>query len=229
MKKIYMVLALVVIGMAGCRKRDSSSKMRHSGKSDVMSAIDIPMADEGIRSFFDEDIEEFVFADDVITADDIDITSADAASSKVETLRGGTDEFTWVEEDINKEDTFDTVYFDFDKFDVKEGERVKIARNAERARKMIKESKKAGNNPTVYVDGNSCHSAGSSAYNYALSEKRARILADIMVAEYGVPCENIKVIGRGSDNPAIIDGKVVTGSRKDQWQNRRDEMRVIVG
>ena len=78
----------------------------------------------------------------------------------------------------------------------------------------------------MVIEGHSCHSAGSAVYNLALSEKRAKALADRLVAG-GVPSQNIKVVGRGQEVPAVVEGKAVTGDRKEQAPNRRDEVRVI--
>ena len=77
----------------------------------------------------------------------------------------------------------------------------------------------------MVIEGHACQE-GTPAYNVALSEKRAKIVADHFVAA-GVPSSSIKVVGRGQECPAVINGKTVNGSREDRAPNRRVEVRVI--
>ena len=59
-----------------------------------------------------------------------------------------------------------------------------------------------------------------------LSEKRAKTLKDCAVAA-GIPANKIKIVGRGSDIPEMINGKPCTGDKDQQGPNRRDEIQVI--
>jgi len=53
------------------------------------------------------------------------------------------------------------------------------------------------------------------------------VLQDRLVAA-GVARNSVKIVGRGQEVPAVVSGKIVTGSRDQQALNRRDEIRVIV-
>ena len=70
------------------------------------------------------------------------------------------------------------------------------------------------------------NSAGSPAYNLAISELRARSLSNYFV-QVGVPEDALKIVGRGHEVLAVVDGQKVAGGRKDQWANRRTEIRLI--
>ena len=63
-------------------------------------------------------------------------------------------------------------------------------------------------------------SVGSDAYNQGLSERRARSVADYLVAQ-GVPGEKVGIEGRGESQPVADNG-----SDAGRAQNRRVELHV---
>ena len=215
MKKQFAIatlLLLVSLPSCGRKKKKTSTAPQ---RSHVQTEVDIPTAsDDSIRSFFDGDVGEFALADD------------GAKNAAVPSDR----DFAWVEES-NKDnpDSFKVVYFDFDSFRVRDDQDETLRYNIALAKKKLEETDGAlGNDqkPTIVIDGHSCHSAGSHIYNLALSERRAKVLADKFM-EAGIPSECIKIVGRGMEMPAMVNGKLVDGGREDQWPNRRDEMRII--
>ena len=134
-------------------------------------------------------------------------------------------DFAWVQE-LEEQEGFKTVHFDFDSDKIKTEERGNVKKNVTTAKKVLADNSNEPDQPTIVIEGHSCHSAGSSAYNLALSEKRAAVLKAELTKQ-GVPEENIKVVGRGNEIPAVKNGKVVTGDKYQQAPNRRDEVRVI--
>lgn len=203
MKKQYAALALLlVIGMGGCGKKKKKEVKSHK-TTDVYTELDIPVANSEASNFFDENVEGFNLADDL-----------QVAQAAVQ------DEYSWV--DDTKRDGFPVVYFDFDSTAIRPDQEDVLKQDIALAFKKYQEN----NDITIVVDGHACHSAGSHAYNLALSEKRAKVLADRLVAA-GVPAQNIKIVGRGMEMPALVDGKPVDGDRQQQWPNRRDEIHVI--
>lgn len=194
MNKNYVFLLVLLMSVAGCGKKNKKAEVKDSN---VASNVDIPVADDGIRSFFAEDVNEFALAEEA---------------------KG--------EFDPEQGQKFKTVYFEFDRNDIKEDQQEVASYNVEQIKQSLKEAEVKGLKPVVIVEGHACHSAGSSTYNLALSEKRAKSLEDMFVAS-GIAKENIKIVGRGKEMPAIIDGKPVTGDRQEQWPNRRDEVRVL--
>lgn len=203
MKKQYAALLLVlVVGMAGCGKKKKRTEIK-STKSDVYTELDIPVAGSDAANFFDENVDGFNLADDL-----------QVAQAAVQ------DEYSWV--DDTKTSGFNLVHFDFDSNVIRADQEEVVKQDIALALKKFE----ANNDVTFVIDGHACHSAGSHAYNLALSEKRAKVLADRLVAA-GVPSQAIKIVGRGMEVPAIVDGKVVDGDRQQQWLNRRDEIRII--
>ena len=73
----------------------------------------------------------------------------------------------------------------------------------------------------IVIEGHACHSAGSRAYNMALSERRARFAAS-RFSEAGISSTDIKIAPRGQEMP-IVKG----GGRQEQAPNRRVEIFAI--
>lgn len=84
------------------------------------------------------------------------------------------------------------VYFDYDKSNLTPEAMTLIQEAAQRAL--------TNNIETVKVEGNADRS-GSSAYNQALSMRRANVVRDALIAN-GVPAERIDTKAFGEDNPA---------------------------
>lgn len=204
-KKQFALFLFGIAFLSGCGKKNKNKMM---AKGDSFSQVNIPMAgeqvataDDSVRSFFDNDIKEFV-------AMDGDTTEA-----------GSPSDFAWV--DANEKDSaFKTVYFDFDKHSVRTDQQESVKYDVAQTRKTLEDAVKNNQKTTVVVEGHACHSAGSAAYNLALSEKRAKAVANQLTAA-GLSKDSIKVVGRGQDVP------VVYGTREQQWKNRRVEFHVV--
>jgi len=85
-----------------------------------------------------------------------------------------------------------TVYFDYDKSNLTDAAQSLIAAKSAEAREYdIK---------TVSVQGNT-DTAGSSAYNNALSARRGAVVREALVAN-GIPADAISVEALGENNPA---------------------------
>lgn len=202
-KSAVFLLSLLVV-VAGCGKKNK--KADNKVKSDEISKnVDIPVADGDAASFFDADLGEYTLADEKGTANKID------------------SEFTF--EDADKQG-YKVVYFDFNNYSLRQDQEESIAFDMARIKQSLSDAEAKGIKPVVIIEGHACHSAGSATYNLALSEKRAKVLSDRLVAE-GIARENIKIVGRGKEIPAMVDGKPCTGDREQQWLNRRDEVRVM--
>jgi ompA family protein len=107
-----------------------------------------------------------------------------------------------------------TVYFDFDKFNIKGDEQTKISTNAS----LFNQAGAEG--LSVKVEGN-CDEWGTDEYNYALGLKRAKAAKDALVKQ-GVMADRIAVVSYGESNP------VCTSKTKDcDAQNRRAEFKVL--
>jgi outer membrane protein OmpA-like peptidoglycan-associated protein len=227
MKKSFILLIPIAIItlLPSCGGKQSKKAVAEPKKvahnTDAFSSVHIPLADnqatmeatdENIQSFFDQDIDEFV------------ALAQDENVNKESTLQGDIqgDDYAWIEAN---EQSFKKVYFDFDQKEVRPDQQVSLDYDIEQAKKLVETEQKAGRKPTVIVEGHACHSAGSGAYNLALSEDRAKKVVDYFRAQ-GIDVK-VVAVGRGKEVPAVINGKTVTGSREEQWPNRRVEIRVI--
>ena len=110
---------------------------------------------------------------------------------------------------------FQTIFFDFNKYNVRKSEIKKLDADISYAQKMVAAGK------TIVVEGHACHSEGSAAYNMVLSEKRAHAVAE-KLTKAGIEKDAIRCVGRGQDMP-IVHG----GNREAQAPNRRVEIYAI--
>ena len=107
-----------------------------------------------------------------------------------------------------------TIYFDFDKYNVKKDQQANI--DADAALFNSAEAKSF----SIKVEGN-CDEFGTDEYNYALGLKRAKSVKDGLVAK-GLSADRITVVSYGESNPAS------TEHNKEAWaKNRRAEFKVL--
>lgn len=207
MKKTLLALLIVIVGLPGCGgKKVKSTKI---AKNKVVE-IDIPLADDNLRNFFDDEVNDFALLDQ---EDIIDVEVDEDQHSRH-------DEFSWAHE---AEGDCQVVYFDFDRYALRKDQENAVQKDIEYVKKELKKIAQNGIEPTVVIEGHACHSAGSAVYNLAISEKRAKTVADRFSTE-GI---SVKTVGRGAEVPAVINGKKVTGNREQQAKNRRAEIKVI--
>ena len=108
---------------------------------------------------------------------------------------------------------FSTVYFDFDKFNIRSDMQDVVANDASVARTMPA-------NYNIKLEGN-CDEWGSDEYNFALGLKRAKTVKNALVAE-GVVGANISLVSYGESNP------VCTEKTPECWaKNRRVDFKVL--
>ncbi len=186
MKKVLGIMLFVLALAPACGKK----KVVRSSNDKSMN---IPLASNGERrSFFDDEVGAFVLEDDAQAQDQ-------------------NQQASWVAQADTKQ--FKPVYFDFDKYAIRNDQQSQVEADAQEALKVAKNQQKE-----VVIEGHACHSAGSKAYNLILSEHRAQMVAK-RLEEEGVPAENMKVVGRGTEMPVVLGG-----SREEQWPNRRVEV-----
>jgi peptidoglycan-associated lipoprotein len=111
--------------------------------------------------------------------------------------------------DVNGE--LNAIYFDYNKYDLRAGDKEILKSNAE----YLLKNKKVN----IIVQGN-CDERGSDAYNLDLGAKRAQEAKKYLVSQ-GVDNKRIKTISYGKKRP--ID----KGHDEDAWaKNRRDDFVV---
>lgn len=106
----------------------------------------------------------------------------------------------------------ETVYFDFDKADLRQDARDVLSKNAEIILKSLANAK-------IQIAGH-CDERGSAEYNMALGERRAKS-AQKYLETLGVNAKNLSIISYGKEKPAV------PGNDEAAWaKNRRDEFAV---
>jgi peptidoglycan-associated lipoprotein len=111
------------------------------------------------------------------------------------------------------ENRLETVYFDFDKSDLRQDTRDVLSKNAEVILKTLARAK-------IQIEGHT-DERGSAEYNLALGERRAKS-AQQYLTTLGVKAENTSVISYGEEKPAVA------GNDEGAWaKNRRAEFVVV--
>jgi peptidoglycan-associated lipoprotein len=106
--------------------------------------------------------------------------------------------------------SLETVYFDFDKYELKDESKEKLSRNA----KEIIENKYS-----VTIEGH-CDERGTNQYNLSLGQKRANVVKDYYI-KLGVPENKIATISYGEEKPVCFE------HNEECWaKNRRAETKV---
>lgn len=229
-----------LVGLSGCAKRNKNKFKEKvcSKKSSCAANVDIPTADnaESISRFFDSELNDFVAVDN-----ENDVKSAQAQNDQVEIqnivqdlnvvqnsvdLSETSQDYNLDEQNATQQKNMKTIYFEFDQHGIAQDQIGALNINASKVQAALEQARQNGQEAVVVINGHACDSAGSLSYNNAKSLQRAQAIADYLVSN-GVPRENIKVVGRGSEMPAQIEGKKVTGNREEQWPNRRSEIQII--
>ena len=106
-----------------------------------------------------------------------------------------------------------SVYFDFDKYNIREDMQSRIDDAAQMGKTVAKDLK-------VKLEGN-CDEWGSDEYNFALGLKRADSVKKALVAD-GIDPSRISMVSYGESNP------VCTEHTKECWaKNRRVDFKVL--
>ncbi len=106
-----------------------------------------------------------------------------------------------------------SIYFDYDKFNIKSSMQAKVTADAEVV-KMVADTY------NVKLEGN-CDEWGSDEYNFALGLKRANAVKQALVAE-GADASKISMVSYGESNPVCHD------KTQECWaKNRRVDFSLL--
>ena len=126
-----------------------------------------------------------------------------------ETMKADSNEMTMA----NIENSMASVYFDFDKYVIRDDMKDSVAKDAAIA-------KAAANAYSIKLEGN-CDEWGSDEYNFALGLKRAQTVKTELVNE-GVDAKRISMVSYGKSAP------VCNEKTKECWQkNRRVDFKLL--
>ena len=223
MKKMSLLVLALIVALPGCGKKKESSRPvkkntveRYMETADENEVVEVDMGDDAaLEDFFgsdDEDEEEEEFDGSVAMDDDGAYSIED---TDIEENDGA---FNWI--DAQTDDEFRKLYFTFNHYGIREDQKEALKYDIEQVKQLVAEADSSAQ-PTVVIEGHACQE-GTPAYNLALSEKRAKNVADLFVAS-GVDRNFIKIVGRGQECPAVINA----GTREGRAPNRRVEVHVI--
>lgn len=208
-KKFLFLSIILLTVFGGCKK---SQKSDISKKSHFSKSSQVKRSKKGV----DQSADAFDLDADAMKSFALDDQVSKHAEHQSTSKPSENPMFSW--ENLNAEESkhqFKTIYFDFDKDVIKPEQHSALNYDISEAKKMIKQGK------IIVIEGHACHSAGSAIYNLALSERRARYIAQ-KFAEAGIDASNIKIAPRGQEMP-VRKG----GSKAEQWVNRRVEIYAI--
>jgi peptidoglycan-associated lipoprotein len=115
-------------------------------------------------------------------------------------------------EEVVKESDFLTIYFDFDKSNIREDQKPRMEKDAAIL--------KANPNLVVKIEGNT-DERDTYEYNLALGERRALAVKDYLI-KLGIPADRLETISYGEERPAD------PGHNEAAWaKNRRADFRII--
>lgn len=107
-----------------------------------------------------------------------------------------------------------TIYFDFDKFNIRADMQAKMDSNSKELNKAM------NSNFKIKIEGN-CDEWGTDEYNYALGLKRAKAAKDALI-DLGTNAKRIIMVSYGESNP------VCKAHTQACWQqNRRAEFKLL--
>lgn len=109
--------------------------------------------------------------------------------------------------------SFETIYFDYDKSDLRQNARDVLSKNAEILLKSKPDAK-------VQIEGH-CDERGSAEYNLALGERRAKSSMQYLIT-LGVKADSLSVISYGKEKPAVQGSDEASLAK-----NRRAETVVV--
>jgi peptidoglycan-associated lipoprotein len=91
------------------------------------------------------------------------------------------------------------LYFDYDKYEVREDARSVLTRNADSLKQIFAKYPSAN----ITVEGH-CDERGSAEYNLGLGDRRSSSARDFLV-QLGVPADKLKTISYGKERPQCTD------------------------
>jgi len=162
----------------------------------------------------DEQVKQEVVAQEVETQEVAAIDTETVSAEDSTVGEGGMSQSDSNEMNMaNLERELSTVYFDFDKFNIRSDMQDKVSNSATVANADASAY-------TVKLEGN-CDEWGSDEYNFALGLKRASSVKKALIAE-GVNESRITMVSYGESNPVCND------KTKDCWaQNRRVDFKLL--
>jgi len=229
MKNYIGLFCMSLLFLAGCGSKKSKDRSNVPFFSDTKkNSKSVKQSSRKTKRALQENLDAFALEKDNLSQstfslgdNDMNLFAFDdSKGTKNNAQEDNTPLFKW--DDMQAEeskDQFQNLYFGFDKYTLEDSESGHLEQDIKLAQEeqcLIQDGDKK-----IIIEGHSCHSAGSAAYNLALSEKRARSVAKEFMNK-GIEKQNIKIAPRGVEMPLVH-----TGGRVAQAKNRRVEVFAI--
>lgn len=101
------------------------------------------------------------------------------------------------------------VYFDYDKYSIREDARSQLTRNADALKTILRDFP----NESILLEGH-CDERGSAEYNLGLGDRRSTAAKEFLV-QLGVAADRIRTVSYGKERPQCTD------SNEGCWQRNR--------
>ncbi len=193
MKRYFRILPLLLLSftiVAGCGGKKNIEEMGGAGKTEVLPAEVTPP--EAVQS---EDLGG----------------GGSSAAKNMEAYKDVTPDGSLTKEAVNT-GHLNTIYFDFDKYNIRADEKANLDKNAS----WLKLNGKV----KVRLEGHA-DERGDSEYNLALGDKRARSVEKYL-DDMGVNSGMLSTISYGEEKPAVL------GHDEAAWsKNRRVEFTIV--
>lgn len=212
--KIYLKLSSLIISLlllTSCSSKKNIkpdlNKTRISSKSCTILK-ELPVIDS------EDSTENSYVYDEEVGAYALDITDENIFDESI--LKKPSEEVFFVEEDDQEVEpaSLKTIYFDFDKYDLKKDQVENLRNNLSKIKDLV------SNGYKIVLEGHSCNFGGSSNYNMMLSEKRAESVAKELIKN-GIDKKKIFTVGFGAEKRLVE-----FGDKNQQAPNRRVETKA---
>jgi peptidoglycan-associated lipoprotein len=101
------------------------------------------------------------------------------------------------------------IYFDYDKYDVREDARSQLTRNADAIKSILRDFP----NDVITIEGH-CDERGSAEYNLGLGDRRSTGAREFLT-QLGVAADRLKTVSYGKERPSC------TEENESCWQRNR--------
>lgn len=199
-KKFFIALVILIATLNGCgnkRKKMETTKA-NTGELEASLGGKSPAR----VSFFDEDLEEFEEAETLVLDED-----------NQPEQQGVHQTLAWQDSVSTPATHIHSVYFEYDSTELRNDQEA----NLQEVKTTVKEWVNQGHK--VAFKGHACMYHGTSDYNIALSDQRARQLAGVVGHELDIPQTMIQCFGVGSNEPLVL-----SDSKEGNSPNRRVEV-----
>ena len=124
-KKLFCIFILLSL-IPGCGGGKKAKKIKGSVKKVACKDVNIPIAEDKLRSFFDDDISEFDLSEEKAEVNKDKANQSDCF--KVADMKSGKEgDFYWVNADEEqKEDGLQMIHFDFDRYVIRQDQEKKL-------------------------------------------------------------------------------------------------------